>query len=128
MDAIANMIVQIKNGNNAGKASVVVPYSNFKYAIALLLEREKYVGTVVKKGKKVKKFIEIDLVYDGSAPRIRGARKISKLSRRRYYGVADIAAERRRLGTLVLSTPKGILTGKEAQKEKMGGEALLRVW
>lgn len=122
------MIVVIKNGNNAGKASVVVPFSNLKYAIAAVLEREKYVGAVVKKGKKVKKFIEIDLVYDGAAPRIRGARRISKLSRRRYYGVADITAERKKLGTLVLSTPKGILTGKEAWKEKIGGEALFRVW
>ncbi len=128
MDTISNMLVQIKNSNNAGKASVVVPFSNIKYAIAMLFEREKYVGSVVKKGKKLKKFIEIDLVYDADAPRIRGVRRISKLSRRRYFSVADIVREKRALGTLVLSTPKGVLTGKDAVKEKTGGEALLRVW
>lgn len=94
----------------------------------MLFEREKYVGSVVKKGKKLKKFIEIDLVYDADAPRIRGVRRISKLSRRRYFSVADIVREKRALGTLVLSTPKGVLTGKDAVKEKTGGEALLRVW
>ena len=128
MDTIANMLVQIKNGNNAGKTSVVVPFSNIKYAIATLLEREKYVGSVVKKGKKIKKFIEIDLVYDGNAPRIHGIRRLSKLSRRHYVTVADIAKQRRVHGMLVVSTPKGVLTGNEAYKEKTGGEALLRVW
>lgn len=128
MDSIANMIVQIKNGNNAGKASVILPFSNLKYAIATLLEREKYVGPVVKKGKKVKKFIEIELAYDGDKPRVQGARRVSKLSRRRYMSVADIGQQRRALGTLLVSTSKGVLTGVEAQKEKVGGEALFRIW
>ncbi len=128
MDTIANMMIQIKNGNNAGKASVLVPYSNLKHAIAEVLEREKYIGFVVKKGKKVKKFLEIGLVYDGDVPRIQGVRRISKLSMRRYFSVHDVRAQRRKLGTLLLSTPKGVLTGAESMKEHMGGEALLRIW
>lgn len=129
MDPIANMIVHLKNSSMARRASAAFPYSNMKMAISAVLEREKYIGAVTKKGKKVKKFIEVELLYDAEkVPRIRGVRRISKPSRRSYWNMHDLARMRRGSGTVFLSTPKGILTGVDAYKEKVGGEALFRVW
>jgi len=129
MDPIADMVTHLKNTNVARKASAVFPYSNVKMAIASVLEREKYIGAVAKKGKKVKKLIEVEMLYgiDGK-PKIKGVRRISKPSRREYYSVHDVGAKRHSIGTLLLSTPKGILTGREAYTTKVGGEALFRIW
>jgi len=128
MDNLADMLIQVKNAGNAGKESVSVPYSNFKYAVAEKLLRSGYIASVNKKAKKGFKVIEIEIAYDEDIPRVRGLERISKLSRRVYLGVSDIQPVRQGFGSLFLSTPKGIMTGKDAVKEKVGGEALFKIW
>ena len=128
MDTIGDMIIRIKNASQARKESVVIPYSKYLHAIANVLETEGFVGSVTRKGKKVKKVLEIGLKYENKKPRIVGVERLSKLSRRLYFGVADIKPVKRGFGRLVLSTPKGILTGKQAKKENVGGEALFKIW
>lgn len=127
-DSISDMLIRLKNANRAGKASVLVPFSNFRLAIAELLAREGFIEGVAKKGRKARRFIEIMLRYQGATPHISDVQRISKPSRRIYYHVHDIHAPRRGYGRLILSTPKGVLTDKEARKEKVGGEALFTIW
>jgi len=128
MDPIANMLIQIKNAGMAGKPSVLVPYSEIKYAIAQKLIGEGYIVSTDLKEKKGKRYIEITLKYTGRTARIANVKRVSKPSRRIYMRVKDIQPVRQGYGILVLSTPKGILTDTEARKEHVGGEALFEVY
>jgi small subunit ribosomal protein S8 len=129
MDSISNMIIIMKNGSLAGKESVFFPYSKMKNAIAECLKKEGYVSGVSKKVKKGVPVLEVGLIYaENKTPKITEVERISKQSRRVYFGMKDIHSVRNGTGLLVLSTPKGILSGKEARKEQVGGEALFRVW
>jgi len=130
MDPIANMLIQIKNAGNAGKESVSIPHSKVKLAIAQVLLREGYVASLNKKGKKDEKAraIDVGVMYKDGEPKMKGVQRVSKPSRRVYFGVKEVHPVRQGFGLLVLSTPKGILTGKEARKEKVGGEVLFKVW
>jgi len=128
-DPIADFIIQIKNAGQSGKDSVVVPYSKLKMAVAELLNKEGYVASVEKHGRKTKKFIEIGILYtDSKEPRIQDVRKISKPSRRVYVSTQDIRSVRQGHGISVLSTPQGVLTGEEAKKRGVGGESLFDIW
>ena len=128
MDSISNMLIMIKNGSLADKESVVMPYSKMKNAIAECLKKEGYVSGVSKKIRQDQPVLEVGLVYIDKKPKITEVERISKQSRRVYFGVKDIHSVRNGAGLLVLSTPKGILSGKEAKKEQVGGEALFRLW
>jgi small subunit ribosomal protein S8 len=128
MDSISNMIIIMKNGSLAGKESVAIPYSKMKNAIGECLKKEGYVTDISKKVKKGIPVLEVKLTYKDHKPRITEVERISKQSRRVYFGMKDIHSVRNGSGLLVLSTPKGILSGKEARKEQVGGEALFRVW
>ena len=128
MDSISNMLIMIKNGSLAGKESVSFPYSKLKHAIADCLKKEGYLKQVSKKTKKGFPTLEVELVYTDKAPKITQVERVSKQSRRVYFGVGDIHKVRNGAGLLVLSTPKGILSGNSARKEQVGGEALFRLW
>jgi len=128
MDSISNMIITIKNASLVGKQSVFIPYSKIKNAIALCLQKEGYVSSVSKKVKGGVPVLELGLIYVNDKPKITEVDRISKQSRRVYLGMKDIHSVRNGSGLLVLSTPKGILSGKEARKEQVGGEALFKMW
>ncbi len=128
-DKIADMLIRIKNAGIAGKESTLIPHSKLKISIADALLKRGYVASVSSKGKKTKKVIEVGIAYDKEGnPKVKEVKRISKLSCRVYYGYRDIRAIRNGYGTLMLSTPKGILTGDEARKENVGGEALFKIW
>jgi len=128
MDSISNMIIIIKNGSLAGKKSVSIPYSKMKNAIGECLKKEGYISEISKKVKKGQPILEVGLVYVDKKPKIAEVERISKQSRRVYFKMKDIHSVRNGTGLLVLSTPKGILSGKEARKGQVGGEALFRLW
>ena len=128
MDSISNMIIMLKNASLAGKESVSFPYSKMKNAIAECLKKEGYVSKISKKVKKDLPILEIGLIYTNKKPKIMEVERISKQSRRVYFKMKDIHSVRNGSGLLVLSTPKGILSGKEARKEQVGGEALFKVY
>ncbi len=128
-DVIGDLVVRLKNASDVKKASVSIPFSNYKMAIAEKLQHAGFVKGVEKRGKKIKKTLEVMLKYDeGGKPAISGTKRISKPGRRMYRAVLDIHSVRYGRGALILSTPKGILTDKEARKEKVGGEALFEIW
>ncbi|PID83240.1 30S ribosomal protein S8 [Candidatus Campbellbacteria bacterium] len=129
-DKISELIINIKNATLVKKEDVVVEYSKFKEAILNLLKKENYIADYkVLKGDGVKKNIRITLSYDQKGnSKITDVKRISKLSKRVYYGYKDILPVKYGKGLLVLSTPKGIISDKQAKKEKIGGEALFKVW
>jgi len=101
----------------------------FKLAIVEKLKDAGFVKAVEKKGKKVKKVLDVALKYDEAGqPQIQGVRRISKPGRRMYRSVREIVPVRYGHGALVLSTPKGVMTDTEARKAKIGGEALFEIW
>lgn len=127
-DPISDFIIRIKNASNASKASVSVPYSQMKASIADVLVKEGFLKSAAKKGKKVAKNLEVELAYDNGAPKITDVLRVSKPSKRLYYGYESIRPVRQGYGRLILTTPKGILTDREARKEKVGGEPLFKIW
>lgn len=130
-DSIGDFIIQLKNAGNVGLDSICVPYSEFKFNVAEKLKEKDYVKSVSKKGKKIKKFLEVELQYKDAnkrKPRISDVARVSKPSRRIYKKTDEIFPIKYGKGSLILSTPEGILTGEEARKKKVGGEALFKIW
>jgi len=128
MDSISNMIIMMKNASLVGKESASFPYSKMKDAILECLKKEGYIASFSKKVKGSQPILEVELLYVDKNPKITEVERISKQSRRVYFGMKDIHTVRNNSGILVLSTPKGILSGKEARKENVGGEALFKLW
>jgi small subunit ribosomal protein S8 len=93
-----------------------------------VLEREGYVIGATKKGKKTKKYLEVGLKYENKSPRITGVERVSRLSQRLYYKVKNIHSVKYGHGATILTTPKGIMTDREARKNNVGGEPLFKIW
>lgn len=122
------MINRIKTAGNARKEHALVPFSKLKWVVAEKLKERGFVTDVVKKGKTYPQ-IEFTVAYnEAGQPRITDAGRVSKLSRRVYKGYKEIKPVRRGHGMLVVSTPKGVMSGEEAVKEKVGGEVLCTIW
>ncbi len=129
MDPISDMIIQIKNAGTMKKESVTLTHSKLKYAILECLKKAGFVTEVTKKGKKVVKYIEVTLAYEADGrPKIEDVKRMSKTSKRMYLGAKDIRFVKNGYGVMVMSTPKGIMTGSEARKLQIGGEALFMAW
>ncbi len=129
MDTIGNMLTSIRNAQAVGKQTVSVPYSKIKMEIAKVLAKEKFIKEADHKGKKVKKTIDIVLAYDDlNRPAITSIKRVSKPSRRIYSPSSKIKKVKQGFGFQILSTPKGIITGKEAIKEKVGGEIICEIY
>jgi small subunit ribosomal protein S8 len=123
------MLVSMKNASLVSKDRVVVPFSSLKYAIAQCLKDHGFVTEVSKKTqKKNMPVIEIELAYEGIAGKIHDVTRMSKPSRRMYMGIHDLRPVKNGHGMVVLSTPKGIMSDKQAKKEQVGGEALFMIW
>ncbi len=126
-DPISDFLIRIQNAQRARKDSVSIPSSKMTRALSDVLAREGYVGAVEDKTKKTRS-LSISLVYKNGLPSIQGAKRISKPSRRMYMGVRDIKLVKRGKGLIVLSTPAGIVTGRQAREQRVGGEALFEIW
>ncbi len=128
-DPISDYIIKIKNAAIVGKHDVIVfPYSNIKAAITDLLEKEGFIKNVTKKVKKGNKTIEVELVFVGEKAKVEGVERISKPSKRVYAGSTSVAPVKNGFGRVVISTSKGVMTDKDARKEKVGGELLFKIW
>jgi small subunit ribosomal protein S8 len=128
-DPIGDFIIRLKNGSNAKKLSVDVPYSKFAENVAYALKKAGYIDSVEKKGELFDKSLEIGLRYfDQSGARIHGVERVSKPSRRVYQRAGDIRVYRSGFGNIFLSTPRGVLVDEEAKKTKVGGEVLFKIW
>lgn len=129
MDKISNMLITVKNAGACGKTMVTVPYSKYKSAIANKLFDEGYIDSYAqKKRKKGGDLLEIGVRYVNGKARINDVKRVSKLSLRTYSGAKDLRPVRQGTGIMVLSTPKGILTDREAREQNVGGEVLFKIW
>lgn len=127
-DPIGDFIIQLKNAGMVKKAEVSVPYSKLKHAIADRLVEAGYIVSATKRGKKVKKTLDVSLKYTNGVHAIQGVKRSSKPGRRMYLGVAEIFPVKFGKGERILSTPAGIMTGKEARQKNVGGEELFIIW
>lgn len=127
MDPISDMFIRIKNAQKAGQESVQIPYSKFKHEIAKVLEREGWIRQTERKGKRIRKFLEIQLIYKEGQPLVREVKLISKPSRRIYASRQNLPKPHHG-GLVILTTSKGVMSSGEASKAKIGGQILAEVW
>ena len=127
-DPIADMLTRIRNAGSASLKEVSMPGSRVKVAVAEVFKSEGYIKEYRLIEDGAKKTLTIELKFYKGKPVIEGIRRVSKPSCRSYCGSKDIPKVKNGLGTVVLSTPKGILSGETAVKEQTGGEILCYIW
>ncbi len=127
-DPIGDMLIQIKNAQAAGKKSVDLPYSNMKAALGEILVAEKYIESIKKTGTEPKFVLHIVLREVDGVFAISGVRRVSKPGLRWYIDKNEIPRVFSGMGTAILSTSKGMMTGRAAKKLGIGGELLCEVW
>jgi len=127
-DPIADLLTRIRNAGNALLPSVEIPHSKMKESIAHILKREGYVSDVAVEGAVAKKKIRVKLKYAGRKSVIDGLQRVSSPGLRRYVGATEIPRVRNGMGTAILSTPAGVMTGNDARRQNVGGELLCYVW
>lgn len=130
MDPISDMLTMMRNAMHGKQRQVEIPYSRVKYEIARVFLQEGYIGNFQEvEGTGVKKKILVQLKYsENGRPVIYGLKRISLPSRRSYVKWDEIPKVIGGLGVAVISTPKGIMTDREARNEKVGGEVICQIW
>ena len=126
-DPISDMLTRIRNAAMSSQKSVIMPSSKMKAAIAKVLLEEGYIAGYHVEGD-VKKTLTVDMKYYMRRPVIEGIERVSKPSCRLYCGSKEIPRVKDGLGIAILSSPKGVISGKEAQAQNVGGEILCYVW
>jgi small subunit ribosomal protein S8 len=127
-DPISDFIVRIKNASAVHMREVVMPYSLLKHSIANVLKQKGFIESVTKKGKGIEKVLCVQLLERDRNTRGIHAYRISRPSRRVYVKASEIKPVRNGSGLVVLSTPKGVLSGDDARNQNVGGEILCKLW
>ena len=126
-DPISDMLTRIRNAHRALLPALEMPHSKMKESIANILKREGYIAEYSAEGKTAKK-LKLKLKYDGRKGVIEGLRRVSSPGLRRYVGATEIPRVRGGLGTAIVSTSQGLMTGVQARKQNLGGELLCYIW
>lgn len=128
-DSIADLLTRIRNANQMRYNEVVIPSSKMKLEIVKILEREGFIASYKLEKNEVQDNIIVTLKYGKNKERvISGLKRISKPGLRVYAKAEEIPTVLNGLGIAIISTSKGVMTGKEARKENLGGEVLAYVW
>jgi small subunit ribosomal protein S8 len=128
-DPIADMLTRIRNAIMANKKDVAIPLSKEKLEIAKILKNEGYIFNFKVDNSEFLAQIIVELKYsDNKNSVIEGLKRVSKPGRRVYEKADSISKVLNGLGVAVLSTSKGIMTGRECEKNNVGGEVLLHIW
>lgn len=127
-DPIADMLTRLRNGGMASLKQIDMPSSKMKSAIAEVFKKEGYIQEFSVEGEGPKKTLKIQLRYYKNKPVIEGIKRVSKSSCRIYCGSKEVPKIKNGMGTVVLSTPEGVLSGKEAMARNVGGEVLCYIW
>ena len=126
-DPISDMLTRIRNAHRALLPALELPHSKVKESIAGILKKEGYLADVTVEGKPLKK-LKLKLKYQGKKGVIEGLRRVSSPGLRRYVGATEIPRVRGGLGTAIVSTSQGVMSGTQARKNNLGGELLCYVW
>ncbi len=128
LDPIADLFTRIRNGYMAHLEQVEAPYSKMKESVLAVLLQANFIQDSKIEDRKGRKMFVITLRYDGRRPAVTRIERASTPGRRQYIGAKDIPNVLGGMGIAILSTPSGIMTGKEAKQKGVGGEFLGRVW
>ena len=128
-DPVSDFLTRIRNGLAADHTEVEVPASRLKKEISRILTEQGYITSFEVEPARVGEVIRIQLKYtDDRHPVISGMRRVSRPGRRRYVGSTDIPRVQGGMGTSIVSTSSGVMTGHEAKAKGVGGEVVAYVW
>jgi small subunit ribosomal protein S8 len=127
-DPIADFLARVRNGARAQQPEVLIPYSKIKAEIARILKEEGYISDYSVDTSAAHPRIKVVNKLVDRASAIAGLRRVSRPGLRRYVGADEIPRVLGGMGLAILSTSRGILSGREAKKQKVGGELLAYVW
>lgn len=126
-DPISDMLTRIRNASQALLPTIQLPHSRLKESVAGILKKEGYIADVSVEGTAVKT-LKLKLKYQGRKGVIEGLRRVSRPGLRRYVGAGEMPRVRGGLGTAIVSTSQGVMSGQQARKNNLGGELLCYVW
>jgi len=124
-DSVGDALIRIKNGYFASKKGVSIPYSKLVFNLCNLLVKEGFISSCQKEGERE---VKVTLKYEGRESVLTDVKRISKPGLRVYQGSKSLPRVLNGLGIAIISTPKGLMTDKQARKEKLGGEVMAYVW
>ncbi|HYF97303.1 MAG TPA: 30S ribosomal protein S8 [Patescibacteria group bacterium] len=127
-DPISDMLTRIRNAIAVGKSEVSLPHSTVKQSVAELLQKSGFIDSVKAEGEGIDKKILIRINSERENARITEISRLSRPGRRLYARASDIPVIKQGRGVVVVSTSKGIMTGDEAKKAKIGGELICKVY
>ncbi len=133
IDPLADMFNRINNAQSVLKETVDVPFSKLKYEVAKILEKENFIEKIEKPKGKIgatgeRKILKLFLKYKDKIPVISEIKIISRPSQRIYIKSDKIKPIKSGYGVIIISTSKGLMAGKEARKQKLGGEIVCEIW
>jgi small subunit ribosomal protein S8 len=126
-DPISDMLTRIRNASQALLPDVEVSHSRMKESIATILKKEGFISDCSVEGKAMKK-LKLKLKFQGRKGVIVGMKRVSKPGLRRYVRALEIPRVLSGMGTAIVSTPRGVMTGVDARKQNLGGELICYVW
>jgi small subunit ribosomal protein S8 len=127
-DPIADLLARVRNATHAQKIDMFVPYSKIKTEIVRILKDEGYISEYSIDTSAAHPRIKITNKMVNRSSAITGLRRVSRPGLRRYVGADEIPRVLGGMGVAILSTPRGVLSGREAKKQKVGGELLAYIW
>ena len=127
-DPIADFLTRLRNASQSGQAEILAPYSKIKAEIARILKQEGYISGFELESSGKHPRLKVVTKFVNRSPAITGLKRVSKPGLRKYVGAQEVPRVLGGMGISILSTPKGILSGREAKKENVGGELLAFVW
>ena len=128
-DPVADFLTRVRNGLHADRDDVEMPASNFKAEIARILEEQGYIDGFDVEAARVGRVLRVRLKYtDDRKPVIQGLERLSKPGRRQYVAADAVPRVYGGMGTAIVSTSRGVMTGHDARRAGVGGELVARVW
>ena len=127
-DQIADLITRIRNAVMVGKNEILVPTSRLKVGVAEVLAKNGYIASFKVEDGKPRGLLKVTIFEPGENAKINEISKVSKPGRRVYSAADDLPTVKSGRGMVIVSTSKGLMTGREAKKARLGGEILVKVW
>ncbi len=129
-DPISDILTRLRNAQAVGHPTVTIPFSKLKFELVKILDEKDLIKNHLKQGKGIEQTIKITLLYNdkkNTDPKIKQLKRISKPGKREYIKAKDIKFIRGREGINIISTSRGLMTGKEAASKNLGGEMLCQI-
>ena len=127
-DPISDFLTRLRNATTARKHELTLPFSNIKSDMARVLKQEGYIADFAVEGEGAAKSIRVTTKFVEQTSAINGLKRVSRPGLRRYVGADEIPRVRGGQGITILSTPRGVLSGREAKRQNVGGELLAYVY